>query len=269
DAADSFDAPKCHPDTRTAVLCDIREWIAQAASQTERTLWLHGAAGAGKSAIARSIVQHCLDAGIPIARFFFFRADPTRNKIGPVVATLVVQLIAAIPELHPVVVAVIHADPLIFDKSLETQLSALVFAPLCELRRTARAHAPLVLLLDGVDECTERAAQARLVTAVGAVLRSCAYPVRVLFASRAEPHLLAAFREPCIAGALRSISLDDDDYAPGDDIRRFVRAAFAHIHTTHPLGDMLGAAWPPRAAVEGIVSRSSGQFVFAAVAMRF
>ena len=42
-------------------------------------LWLTGAAGAGKSAIAQSIIELCLVQGLIIASFFFNRSDSTRN----------------------------------------------------------------------------------------------------------------------------------------------------------------------------------------------
>ncbi len=85
---------------REAVQKDIMDWILQTVTtRIQWMLWLNGAAGAGKSAIARSIVALCLARNIPIARFFFFRTDPTRNTLRPVVATLVYQLIQQLP--HP------------------------------------------------------------------------------------------------------------------------------------------------------------------------
>ncbi len=62
-------------------------WIEQqTAIRTQWMLWLNGAAGAGKSAIARSIVALCLAQNIIIARFFFFRTDAARNSLQSVVA---------------------------------------------------------------------------------------------------------------------------------------------------------------------------------------
>ena len=103
------------------------DWILQTVMRTQWMLWLNGAAGAGKSAIARSIVALCLARNIPIARFFFFRTDPTRNTLQPVVATLVYQLIIQLPHLRAIVIPRVEFDPLIFTKSLETQLRYLVF----------------------------------------------------------------------------------------------------------------------------------------------
>ena len=105
DSYDIVDAPKCHPNTRKAVLDDIMNWITiQTAMRVQWILWLNGAAGAGKSAIGRSIVALCLEQTVPIAQFFFFRTDSTRNNLKPVVATLVHQLMETIPELRLIII---------------------------------------------------------------------------------------------------------------------------------------------------------------------
>ena len=48
-SSERFDPPKCHPNTRVAVLTEIMEWIKP--ETNEDVLWLYGSAGVGKSAI--------------------------------------------------------------------------------------------------------------------------------------------------------------------------------------------------------------------------
>ncbi len=72
DSQEHVDAPKCHPNTRQAVLNEIMDWIVLAFTSLQFVLWLNGAAGAGKSAIGRSIVELCTQRDIPIVRFFLF-----------------------------------------------------------------------------------------------------------------------------------------------------------------------------------------------------
>ncbi|KAF8966225.1 hypothetical protein BDZ97DRAFT_1658024, partial [Flammula alnicola] len=83
---------KCHPNTRLAVLKKIMEWIQNSEDRDAWIMWLHGAAGAGKSAIAQSIAELCIKSKLSIASFFFFRTDSTRNSIQPLIATLAYQL---------------------------------------------------------------------------------------------------------------------------------------------------------------------------------
>ncbi|KAF8957131.1 hypothetical protein BDZ97DRAFT_1627022, partial [Flammula alnicola] len=68
-----YDAPKCHPNTRLGVLDEIMDWLKDIQNDSPRTMWMRGAAGAGKSAIARTIAQMCEDAGRLSSSFFFSR----------------------------------------------------------------------------------------------------------------------------------------------------------------------------------------------------
>ena len=144
-------------------------WILLTVTRAQWILWLNGAAGAGKSAIARSIVSLCLERNIPIASFFFFRTDNTRNTIQPVVATLVHQLIQQIPNILAIVIPKIQSDPLIFAKSLETQLQYLVFGPLQQLHERY-SLTTTVLLFDGIDECDGNDNQTLLVQLIAGFL---------------------------------------------------------------------------------------------------
>ncbi|TEB20194.1 hypothetical protein FA13DRAFT_1645330 [Coprinellus micaceus] len=67
------DAPKCHPETRTAVQEDIISWIT-----TQRIMWLSGPAGAGKTAIAGSVAETCEDMGLLAGSFFFRHSQGLR-----------------------------------------------------------------------------------------------------------------------------------------------------------------------------------------------
>ncbi|TFK35769.1 hypothetical protein BDQ12DRAFT_560347, partial [Crucibulum laeve] len=68
-------APRCHPETRRDVRSLISQWLTATPISTDnpssRILWLHGPAGAGKSAIAQSIAQDCAQTRRLAASFFF------------------------------------------------------------------------------------------------------------------------------------------------------------------------------------------------------
>ncbi|KJA29528.1 hypothetical protein HYPSUDRAFT_31437 [Hypholoma sublateritium FD-334 SS-4] len=271
DSDDYADAPKCHPNTRIAVLDDIMHWIAiQAATRTQWVLWLNGAAGAGKSAIGRSIVALCLAQDVPVARFFFFRTDAARNGPKPVVATLAYQLMESIPELRSIVIPRIQADALVFTKSLETQFRALVFGPLLQLQSgSSLQQKTVVLLLDGVDECVGYDKQAQIIRIIADFVKTQAFPLVAFFGSRAETQLCAEFRAPARAGVLLQLALDTDYRADGD-IRHFLTDSFATIRSTHPFRRALrDSNWPDHAAVDDLVHRASGQFIYASVALNF
>ncbi len=192
------DMPKCHPNTRKAVLDEIMHWIVLDVNRTQWILWLNGGGGAGKTAIARSIAQLCLERNIPVACFFFFRTDSTRSNIKPVVATLVYQLLQNIPDLNPIIIPRIQQDSLIFTKSIEAQFKHLIFEPLCQLHFQSPAYAP-VILFDGVDECDDHTDQASLIRTIAKFVSSDNFPAIAFFASRTELQINTVFRSPVLS----------------------------------------------------------------------
>ncbi|KAF8171686.1 hypothetical protein BJ912DRAFT_995175 [Pholiota molesta] len=264
-SAQRVDPPRCHPATRVAVLQKIYDWIIHSADREERLLWLHGAVGAGKSALMQSTAERCAAASVAIASFFFCRSDPVRNNLARVVPTLVYQLLQAVPGTAREILAAVARHPLILEQALEVQIEQLIVLPLMRLPQEVR---PLfVVFLDGLDECMNRAHQAGLVRALGNVLRGRRVPVLVLIASRREPQLETEFGRPPASALLHTITLDD--VHASDDIRRFLSDKFADIKTTHIRRHLLAAQWPTPADIEEIVSKSSGQYIFAAVAMNY
>ena len=123
------DQPKCHPGTRVAILDHLIAWAA-ALTYTYPIIWLHGPAGAGKSAIQRTIAQILSDKGLLFTSFFFFRTDIGRNSAKKFMATLSYQLALSIPATRPYIERAIERDPLIFSRSLWDQAKALIISPL-------------------------------------------------------------------------------------------------------------------------------------------
>jgi len=92
-----FDPPKCHPHTREAVRKKILDWVMKKIDTDAFILWLYGAAGAGKSAIAQTIAEVCHELKLLLASFFFSRSSPHRVHLETLL------LIYRIPngESHP------------------------------------------------------------------------------------------------------------------------------------------------------------------------
>ena len=204
------------------------DWVLVATMGLQRILWINGAAGAGKSAIARSIVDMCLKREIDIARFFFFRMDSTRNTIQPFVATLAYQLIRSIPALDAIISPKIQSDPLIFNESLETQFDVLIFKSLQQLHRECPLKTPIVFLVDGIDECSGHENQVNIIDTVARFVAEKSVPLIVIFASRTESQLKMTFDEPEVGKILQRLALDTD-YRADDDIRLFLNDSFTKI----------------------------------------
>lgn len=127
---------------------------------------------------------------------------------------------------------------------------------------------PLVILIDGLDECDDRDVQTNLIRTLSDISADTNDPLLFFIASRPEPHLTMAFNSKNVNSNLMRLPLDNR-YLPNDDIRRFLYDKFAEIKDTHPYKDLLESAWPNPALIDEIVTKSSGQFIYAAVVMNY
>ncbi|KAF9540108.1 hypothetical protein CPC08DRAFT_756270 [Agrocybe pediades] len=123
DSVHVVDPPKCHPNTRVAIIQSIIDWGLGKDEELngKPILWLKGAAGAGKSAIARSVAERCSDEGLLLGTFFFGAGDPNRNHVEKLVATISYQISTVLPGFRDTVSSIIEDDMLIFDRSIRTQ----------------------------------------------------------------------------------------------------------------------------------------------------
>ncbi|KAF8198434.1 hypothetical protein BJ912DRAFT_874432 [Pholiota molesta] len=268
-SAQRVDPPRCHPDTRVAIQNEIYDWILMDLLIRQAwIMWVHGAAGGGKSAIMQSIAELCEKAQIPLASFFFFRTDPTRNSTASFIATLVYQLIQLIPQVQDEILGIIESNPLIFGQSLKSQVEKLIIQPLLRVRKHLKGC--FVILIDGLDECIERAHQVDLIQLLGSVSHSRTIPVLFLVASRREPQIEAAFVRKDVSALVLTLPLDNSDIEQtSDDIRRFLVDKFRDIKEAHLFKRYLQIDWPPASSVEEIVTKSSGQFIFASVVINY
>ncbi|KJA22368.1 hypothetical protein HYPSUDRAFT_655818 [Hypholoma sublateritium FD-334 SS-4] len=258
------DPPRCHAHTREAVLEELFNWVVGDVPREAWIAWLNGAAGAGKSAICQSVAEVCIHRGVKVASFFFFRADPTRNTIDPVIATLAYQIIQLFPETKELIVHSIESHPLIFEQTFETQLEVLIVTPI----RRLQISDTLLFIIDGVDECTGYDVQIDVIRTFSKVLQHGDLPVVILFGSRRETQIQMAFNARDMGGILKQLPLDNN-YQAEEDIQRFLVDRFDDIKLTHPQRKRLKPEWPAAEHVQQIVDKSSGQFVYASVVIKF
>ncbi|KAF8867643.1 hypothetical protein BD779DRAFT_1637100 [Infundibulicybe gibba] len=177
----------CHPDTRKGELKTISDWIGDTASHC---LWLNGPAGAGKSAIAYTIAEKCRVDGTLGATYFFTKGLISGPARGPpsLFPTLAYQLIPVFPGLDEHLWTAIRADRTIFKRSLSFQLDRLIIKPFLELASTS---APVVIIIDGLDECDGDSIQGEIVRLILG-LKQHSLPLLFLISSRPEPAIRRA-----------------------------------------------------------------------------
>ena len=264
--------PRCHPNTRTAVLKDILSWAEDDTSETQ-FLWLHGPAGAGKTAIGHSVVEMSQAKNQFAAGFFFSRTAAGRNHEKCLIATIAYQLLQSIPEARSFIEAAATKDPLIFMQSSSSQIRHLIVDPLKQM--FAKPHNPSfprLIVLDGLDECSPQESQANILMAIHNAFKqdSDSFPFRVLICSRAEPNIRDVF-ETELADSTHQISLDDK-YEPDIDIALYLRSKFSEIVRKHRRNRgicSLPLPWPSEKTIQALVSKASGQFIYAATVIRY
>jgi hypothetical protein len=277
DAKERYNSPRCTEETRRKILQEIEDWVYQKSlhDTPSSVFWLYGGAGAGKSALARTLAEKFKTNEDLAASFFFLKADVTRNDGDRLIPTLILQLVQSFQGLTLFVEQKILQNPDLFQKSRRIQILELLIEPLIRLslqetdgirsNPELKSH-PRLFVIDGLDECLDSDTQCDLLRVIASAIPHFPYPFRFLITSRPESHITRVF-EHDLHKAVRYNLSDDPD--ADKDIRKFLEGEFSEIHRTHPLRQHLSAHWPHQDAVKSIVERSSGHFIYASTVIRF
>ncbi|PPQ92645.1 hypothetical protein CVT25_014361 [Psilocybe cyanescens] len=271
DSGERFDPPKCHHNTRVAIIKRIMDWISGLNDDTREAfiMWLYGAAGAGKSAIAQTIAEILDGQHFVLASFFFWRSDPQRGTSKLLVTTLAYQLAVKLPPVFRERLGLaFENDPLIVTRSLEAQFKTLVREPLLELVHSGfSTNNHIVVIIDGLDECDDPQVQARIIDVSFGLVHSRDIPLKILIASRPEIAISSSFDTKPFSTPAR-IALDDD-YQSEDDIRHFMADKFDEIKNQHRLRSYIPNVWPAEDSLNTLVQKSSGQFIYASTVVKY
>ncbi|KAJ2935700.1 hypothetical protein H1R20_g1391, partial [Candolleomyces eurysporus] len=283
DSSARFDAPKCDEDTRIEVTDEIMGFIKDR-DHPQRLLCMTGAAGSGKSALQQTIAERCAKGNILGAAYFISVADAKRNTASTIVPTIAYQLGLHHPTLQRFVAAEVEHDPLIFSRSLITQMDVLVVRPFKNLRRSNECDTstfPYVILIDGLDECQGEPStttdlgrvkmkykaedrQTEFLAAIRNSLLNSDLPFRVFIASRPELPIRTALGP---TGSLHGLAYEiqlSDQYDATEDMRRYLRRRFQDI------GLRIGQPdWFTEGNIETLVQAGSGQFVYVATVFKY
>ncbi|KAJ7855868.1 hypothetical protein B0H14DRAFT_2208518, partial [Mycena olivaceomarginata] len=269
DSADSFPQPRCHPQTRTEMLNSLYNWVIKDHNNCAKDIylcqsicWLHGPAGAGKSTIMQTLCQRLQDAGRLGGAFFFKRGHATRGNPKVLFATLAYQLAEHNWDLRPLISQTVEDNSSVVARQMEVQLHQLIVEPCQSLQNSS----PLILLIDGLDECETHDSQVEILRLIR--ITACLHPSKFQFliASRPEAHICETFDNPSFDKILNSINVHQSFM----DVKKYFNDQFARIHYEHQhtMAD-IPAPWPPADVVESLVEKSSGYFVYASTVIRF
>ncbi|KAF8069265.1 hypothetical protein FPV67DRAFT_1669280 [Lyophyllum atratum] len=270
---------KCHPGTREDLIEEVTKWIdRKTIGQDDRVLWLHGPAGAGKSAIAQTIAENSAECKILAASFFFSRGRPGRDSLDRLFTTIAYQLAISIPNLRPAIQQVLIDDPSIVHQVITVQIQKLIIEPLelltslKNVKVPTKPTFPFLIIIDGLDECSGTDDQSQILNHILTLVSLPRFPLRLLIVSRPEYNIRNAFeKSPLFEFASGPISIYGD-YRSRQDVRVYLLHEFARIYTSdrhEPWMTLVSKPWPSDPIVDVLVKRSDGYFIYAATLVRF
>lgn len=253
---------ECSPETRTRILKELDDWVDDP-NPEYKIIWLYGPAGAGKSAIAQSVMKRAHKEGRLGASFFFSRGAAGRSTSERLFSTIAYQLSKNIPALAQSVEGAMLSNRDIPLLDLETQFELLIDHP----SRQCTMSMPYPLVgIDGVDECDNDRVQEKFLAIIGDSVKSQT-PVRFLISSRPEPRIQALFKK--IKTYTRTIVLETSIESL-DDISKYLHAGFAEIRERHShFMRGISKTWPSEEDLKTLRQRSSGHFIYAATVLKF
>ncbi|KAJ7209938.1 hypothetical protein C8J57DRAFT_1733707 [Mycena rebaudengoi] len=255
DSNDNFPQPKCHPETREEMLNDLWKYATDP-ERPDEVLWLHGPAGAGKSAIMSSLCERLDAVGRLGGTFFFKRGHPTRGNAKALFSTIAYRLALRIPRLKGPISRAVEQDPSLVAGTPEIQMWQLILGPLKSLSN----QDPPVIIIDGLDECEGHQMQQEILH----ILHDCFRQqilVRIIISSRPEAHITKV-----TLGAYKAYNVRQS-FA---DVRKYLADEFARIHDDHPATmSTIPRPWPSDKDMDTLVQKSSGHFIYASTIIKF
>ncbi|KAK7026687.1 hypothetical protein VNI00_015560 [Paramarasmius palmivorus] len=255
------------------MIAHISTWIEDA-SKTTSIFWLHGTAGLGKSAIAQHIAEKYAALKMLGGAFFFSRNDPTRDNIGPFVATIAYQFCKARSPLGevlgPKIIDNIAGDPNTFHVSCESQLRQLVLEPCFRVEPAVRNALPNLLIVDGLDECVDIGEQERVLELLQMLLTAPTFPSwTILLCSRLESQIRDALHHPNFNGHLVSFDMNTSDEL-NRDIANYLNDEFFRLRGKYQrVLREEGVVWPGYDVIDELVRRADKQVIFAATVIKY
>ncbi|KAJ6467889.1 hypothetical protein C8R45DRAFT_909692 [Mycena sanguinolenta] len=263
DSGESFPQPRCHPETRTKIMQDLHKWSLDT-DPSSTILWLHGPAGAGKSAIMQTFSSELQAAGALGGSFFFKRDHATRGNAKTLFSTIAYQLALSVPWLKGPISGIVEEDPSILARSMQMQLQKLICEPgrLCPHNENQK---PAIIVIDGLDECEGQHIQQEILRALRNSTSQNHLPYRFIVASRPEAHICEVFKSTFYRDGYRSFNVEQSF----EDVRKYLQDEFSRIHHEHQTMAAIPSPWPSPEIREELVSKSSGYFIYASTLIRF
>ncbi|XP_006461588.1 hypothetical protein AGABI2DRAFT_222406, partial [Agaricus bisporus var. bisporus H97] len=180
-----------------------------------------------------------------------------------VVPTLVYQLAIKIPQYRSLIASELADNPLLLRNSPHLQFKKLIIEPFTILHRQ-HPRKPIVIVLDGLDECDREEAQLTILALINDALHASPdLPILWLICSRPEQHFKHAFFTFKHCGRLELV-IDEESHK---DVELYVRTRITRIQGIFK--EFTPSDWPSENKLKELLDKISGLFVLAATCLDF
>ncbi|KDQ13220.1 hypothetical protein BOTBODRAFT_33829 [Botryobasidium botryosum FD-172 SS1] len=239
----------CLPNTREALLDDVRKWIVSSEPRGGAEIFcLIGVAGSGKSAIAHTVSHRCDKEGLLASSFFFSREAAEKRSPRKLFSTIA-RDIARDSHIRDHICQAIEDKQSLATASLSVQFDSLILEPCLKYP----PKMPAVIVIDALDESDTT----ELLKIFYSSFHKLPQPFRLFVTSRDMPDIHTILsRSPHFH--LRTIDIGTSVNL--EDVRTYVRHGLGVIAERHGLGE----SWVSEELVEMFVSKAEGLFQWAA-----
>ena len=253
---------KCMDGTREDILGEIHGWLSD--NGAPNILWLSGSPGAGKTAIAATLVSNLREEQRLGSFFSSKRGDADRGDPASLWRTVAYDLTRFNSALRKeVLVALTSGKVDTAGADIESHFWHLIQRP---LKNTEGNSSRLpVVVVDALDECDPQSESRTVLlgTLRNWSLLSPAY--KLLITSRDEVDISMSLEGPCRHIELHTGALVSSQSS--DDIRRFLTLRFGEIAKQFP--QSLPPTWPGGPIIEQLTERATGLFIWADTLTKF
>ncbi|KAK1229991.1 hypothetical protein PQX77_006933 [Marasmius sp. AFHP31] len=151
--------------------------------------------------------------------------------------------------------------------TLITLIPLIPVIPVIPLIPDALVPVPDIVIIDGLDECSDEATQKRILNIIrDAVQQSPHFPLRFLICSRPEAWIKEAFDDECFRKLSKVILVDK----ALEDIIRYCHHHFREIVEDPKYSQVqFPNPWPSQGDLGTLVDRSCSQFIYVVTAFKF
>ncbi|KAG8740895.1 hypothetical protein FRC10_003783 [Ceratobasidium sp. 414] len=239
---------QCTPNTRQAVLEDLRAWKND--PNGAKVYWMNGMAGTGKTTIASTLCSELETTRQLAASFFCSRELPDCRDATRIVPTISYQLARFSLAFQSALCETLGNDPDAGTRSIGVQFEKLIKEPLLRVKEAIPDG--IVVVIDALDECSNSVSAQLFLDALYRYAGDL--PIRFFITCRPEQ----GFTKKLLRWNLTSRTLfhlhDIEQSVVRGDIEIYLRAELEELSTSH---------------IRQLSERSGKLFIFAATVVRY